>query len=155
MSAIAETRICAPAPSYPEIADGGSDRRADIDKKPSGIAALLQEAGCEGLLVQEPENFSWLTSGASARGTLNPADLPALYFSLEGRWIIASNVDSQRIFDEEADGLGFQLKEWPWHWGRDQLLADLCHNRTVACDRAFGDCKVVNNQLHKLRRVTT
>jgi hypothetical protein len=155
MSAVAETVIRSATPSYPEIAEGGSDRRADIDSKQARIAALLQEIGCEGLLVMEPENFFWLTSGGAARGTPSPTDLPALYFSAEGRWLIASNVDSQRLFDEEVDGLGFQLKEWPWHWGRDQLLADLCHNRTVACDRAFGDCKVVANQLQKLRRVTT
>jgi Xaa-Pro dipeptidase len=155
MSAIAETEARAPAPSYPELVEGGSDRRADIDVKQSTIAAFLQEAGCEGLLLLEPENFFWLTSGASARGTLNPAELPALYFSAEGRWLISSNIDSQRLFDEEVDGLGFQLKEWPWHWRRDQLLADLCHNRTVASDRAFGDCKVVTDKLRKLRLAMT
>src|SRR5262249_20662960 len=94
-------------------------------------------------------------SGGAARGTVNPADLPALYFSTEGRWVISSNIDSQRLFDEEVDGLGFQLKEWPWHWNREQLLADLCHNRTVACDRPWGDCKVVTEKLRNLRRSMT
>jgi Xaa-Pro aminopeptidase len=155
MNTIAEPAVRPTVASHPEITDGVSDRRADIEAKQIRIAALLQEAGCEGLLLLDPENFSWLTSGAAARGVLNPADLPALYFSAEGRWLIASNVDSQRLFDEEVDGLGFQLKEWPWHWGRDQLLADLCHNRTVACDRAFGNCKLVADTLGKLRRAMT
>jgi Xaa-Pro aminopeptidase len=155
MSAIAETVVRVSPPSYPEIPEGGSDRRADVDSKQACIAMLLQEVGCEGLLMLEPENFLWLTSGGAARGTLSPDDLPALYFSAEGRWVITSNVDSQRLFDEEVDGLGFQLKEWPWHWGRDQLLADLCHNRTVASDRPFGNCKVVASQLQKLRRAMT
>jgi hypothetical protein len=113
----------------PAAADTGPDRRADIDAKQARLAAVLQEVGCEGLLVLEPENFAWLTSGASARNILNPAELPALYYSAEGRWALSSNVDSQRLFDEELDGLGFQLKEWPWHWGREQLLADLCQGR--------------------------
>jgi Xaa-Pro aminopeptidase len=155
MSAIAETVARAPVPSYPEITEDGNDRRADVESKQARIGALLEEAGCEGLLLFEPENFFWLTSGGAVRGTANPADVPALYFSAEGRWVIASNVDSQRLFDEEIDGLGFQLKEWPWHWRREQLLADLCHNRTVASDRAFGDCKVVGDKLRKLRWVMT
>src|SRR5207249_2599999 len=71
----------------------------------------------------------------TARGILDPASAPAVYCTAEGRWLIASNIDSQRIFDEDIDGLGFQLKEWPWHWGREQFLADLCFNRKIACDR--------------------
>jgi hypothetical protein len=81
--------------------------------------------------------------------------LPVLYFSPESRWVISSNVDSQRLFDEELDGLGFQLKEWPWHWGRQQLLADLCQNRTVACDQPVESCKLVADQLRLLRRTMT
>ena len=42
------------------------------------------------------------------------------------RWAVSCNADSQRLFDEELDGLGFQLKEWPWHVDRQQLFADWC-----------------------------
>ncbi|HEY7153793.1 MAG TPA: hypothetical protein VH575_07520, partial [Gemmataceae bacterium] len=126
-------------------ADAVSDRRADIDAKMARVAELLQEVGCEGLLLLEPANFAWLTSGAMSRGLGDPSAEPAVYCNGEHRWIIASNVDSQRLFDEEVDGLGFQLKEWPWHWGREQFLADLCQNRKVACDRPFnGNGGVVN-----------
>jgi Xaa-Pro aminopeptidase len=139
--------------STPEInLAAPTDRRADIDAKQVRLATLLPEVGCEGLLVLDPDNFAWLTAGGAARGSADPADLPALYFSPEGRWALCSNVDSQRLFDEELDGLGFQLKEWPWHWGRTQLLADLCQGRKVGCDVAFQGCKVVADHLRPLRR---
>ncbi|HXG10856.1 MAG TPA: M24 family metallopeptidase [Gemmataceae bacterium] len=151
MSLPAESLV-RPAASASELnLDIGSDRRADIDAKQSKIAALIQEVGCDGLLVTELENFFWLTSGATPRGILDPDDLPALYFNSEQRWLICSNVDSQRLFDEELDGLGFQLKEWPWHWGREQLLADLTRGRRVATDRPRGDAPVVAEQLRRLR----
>lgn len=127
------------------------DRRTDIETKQAIIGRFLQETGCDGLLLTQPENFSWLTSGGAARGTLSEAAHPCLYFNAESRWLISSNVDTQRIFDEEIDGLGFQLKEWPWHWGRAQLLNDLCQGRNVACDQPLGSCKVVTDQLRKLR----
>lgn len=140
-------------------ADAISDRRADIDAKTAKVAELLREVGCEGLLLLDPANFSWLTSGAMVRGLTDPAGEPAAYSNGEHRWVIASNIDSQRLFDEEVDGLGFQLKEWPWHWGRDQFLADLCQNRKVACDRTVnnngnGVSTIVNvaQQLRRLRR---
>src|SRR3954453_19482935 len=81
-------------PSSQPLLELASDRRADIDTKQAMVAALLQEAGCEGLLIFEPETFGWLTSGATARGILDAGGLPALYFSAEQRWVLAGNVDS-------------------------------------------------------------
>jgi Xaa-Pro aminopeptidase len=51
--------------------------------------------------------------------------------------------------------LGFQLKEWPWHWRREQLLLDLCHGRKVACDRPFSDCQAIGPSLIPFRRSLT
>lgn len=127
------------------------DRRTDIEAKQALVAALLRDVGGDGLLVVQPENFAWLTAGAAARGALDPEAQPALYFSAEGRWLLCSNVDTQRLFDEEIDGLGFQLKEWPWHWGRPPLLADLCQGRNVVADLPLEGCQPVGDRLRKLR----
>ncbi|MFL5244611.1 MAG: M24 family metallopeptidase [Gemmataceae bacterium] len=152
MNAPAETQMQQAAPVDGEPArQPASDRRADLDAKQARIATMIQESDCEGLLVLEPENFAWLTSGALARGIIDPGEQPALYFSTEQHWLIASNVDSQRLFDEELDGLGFQLKEWPWNWGREQLLTTLCQGRRVACDTVFGQLKSVRTRLRQLR----
>jgi Xaa-Pro dipeptidase len=132
-----------------------ADRRADVDAKQAIVAKLLQDMSCDGLLVLDPDNFAYLTSGGIARSVLDVNALPALYFSAEARWALCANVDSQRLFDEELDGLGFQLKEWPWHWGRTQLLSDLCQGRAVACDQTFGTCKLVADHLQKRRCILT
>jgi Xaa-Pro dipeptidase len=116
---------------------------------------LLQQIGCEGLLLLEPENVAWLTSGAMDRGRPDPAAAPAVYCTPDARWLLASNVDSQRLFDEELDGLGFQLKEWPWYWGREQLLADLYQNRKIACDRPLLNSVSAVEALRQLRRTLT
>src|SRR5262249_40098803 len=91
--------------------DAAADRRSDLEIKQGRIANLLPEIGCEGLLILDSDNFAWLTAGASARGVLDPDALPALYYSSDQRWVVASNIDAQRLFDEELDGLGFQLKQ--------------------------------------------
>jgi Xaa-Pro dipeptidase len=156
MSSAAIHGPVSPAPPVTEAyLQTATDRRADIDAKQAQVARLLQEVGCDGLLVLEPENFAWLTSGAVARGVADPAALPCLYLTAEGRWVLCSNVETQRLFDEELDGLGFQVKEWPWHWGRQQLLADLLQGRKAACDVSFGSLPVVGPQLQQLRRVLT
>lgn len=155
MSAPADNLVLSTA-STPDISlDAANDRRADVDAKQSWVAGLLKQVGCDWLLVLEPENLAWLTSGGAARGVAHAPDMPALFLNADQRWVICGNADSQRLFDEEVDGLGFQLKEWPWVWGRDQLLADLCQKRKVACDRAFADCKPVGEQLALRRRALT
>lgn len=135
-----------------------TDRRADIEVKHARLAALLKQVGRDGLLLLSPESFSWMTSGGTIRGVLDPATAPALYCTADARWVICSNVDSMRLFDEEVEGLGFQLKEWPWHWGREQFLADLCANRKIASDAPVGvdgDVVVVGPQVALLRRQLT
>jgi Xaa-Pro aminopeptidase len=154
MSITSETLVQSIPPGGP-TAENGAERRTDIDAKQARVAALLQKIKCDGLLVLDPNNFAWLTSGAVARAVLDPGELPALYFSAEQRWLLAANSTSQRLFDEEIDGLGFQLKEWPWHQGRQQLLADLCQGRTVACDAPFRDLRLVADELRLLRRALT
>jgi Xaa-Pro aminopeptidase len=133
----------------------GSDRRDDIDAKQQKVARLLTEVGCEGLMILDPANFTWLTSGAVARCILDPKEQPGLYFTPTQRWLLCSNVESQRMFDEELDGMGFLLKEWPWHWGREQLLSDLLINRNVACDEPLRDAKFLGDRLRPMRQVLT
>src|ERR1051326_8581597 len=131
-----------------------ADRAADIAAKLERVAGLLRDQNCEGLLVLEPANFAWLTAGTSGRGIADPHEAPALFVqNASYRWIISSNADTQRMFDEELDGLGFQVKEWPWHWGRAQILADICQGKRVCCDVPFGDCQPVTHELEAMRRV--
>jgi Xaa-Pro aminopeptidase len=81
--------------------------------------------------------------------------MPALFVMPTQRWLLCANHESQRMFDEELDGMGFLLKEWPWHWGRETLLADICTGRKIACDQPFRDCKVVGERFRAMRRHLT
>jgi hypothetical protein len=78
MSAIAATQIISSLPLSSDGPPVSTDRRHDIDAKQALVAGLLERAQCDGLLVLEPENFAWLTSGGAARGVVNPAELPGL-----------------------------------------------------------------------------
>lgn len=131
------------------------DRRADVDGKQTHVADLLREAECDGLIVLDSDNFAWLTAGATARNVLDPAQMPGLYCTAEARYLLANNVDAQRLFDEEMDDLGFQLKEWPWHWEREALIGYLGKGRPLACDVPLGDCKVIGERLRWERRGLT
>jgi Xaa-Pro dipeptidase len=131
------------------------DRSADIDLKQQEAAVLLTQMGCEGLLLLAPANFSRFTAGAVPPAALDPGDRPAVYFSGQQRWVLCSNVDTQALFDEQLDGLGFQLKEWNWQRGRETLLAEVCQGRAVAADLPLGECLPAAEPLARLRRRLT
>ena len=57
-----------------------------------------------------------------------------LFINRTSRAVIADNVQSCRVFEEELAGLGFQLKERPWYDDPYQVVAELCHNKRVATD---------------------
>jgi Xaa-Pro aminopeptidase len=152
MSTAMEIQAPPPSEASKAVVELGPDRRVAIDARQTEIAALMREVGVEGLLIAEQENFAWLTGGGSARALIDPATAPCLFFTPDQRWVLCSNVESQRLFDEEVDGLGFLLKEWPWHWGREQLLSDLCHGRKVAVDQQRTDAEFIGDRLRRRRR---
>src|SRR4051812_42707475 len=103
MSNQSETTL-APMPPEPAESpgpDSGSDRRSDIDAKMTHVASVLQENSCDGLLLLDPGNVAWLSSGATSRGVLDPREQPGIYCNADARWLVCSNADSQRLFDEE------------------------------------------------------
>lgn len=128
-----------------------AERRSEIDARQGWIADLLSQVAADQVLLLEPANQHWFAGAPLCRGILDPAEQPALVISANQRWLICSNVDTQRIFDNFLDDLGFQLKEWPWHTGREQLLADVCQNRVVASDRFIRDATYIGDKVRLQR----
>ncbi len=112
-------------------------RRADVDAKQAKVGRILAETGCEGAILFVPPFVAWFTGGMNVRGLIAETERPGIYTNGRQRWLLCSNIDTQRLFDEELDGLGFQVKEWQYAGGRGQLLGDLVGPRKIAFDRPF------------------
>jgi hypothetical protein len=110
------------------------DRYEDVDRKQAQVADFLARRGYDALLVKQPCNFAWFTSGADCPRHEGSDPIAALFITPEARVVVANNVESGQLFDRQLGGLGFQLKQRPWHEGRLGLLEDLCRGRNVACD---------------------
>ncbi len=139
----------------PRFTFPASLRREDVESKQVKLARLLADADCEAVLLLERANVRWFTSGASERGVYHVEESPAVYVNPLQRWVICSSIDTQRFFDEELDGLGFQVKEWPSTGDREGFLSDLCHGRRLAVDRPFRDYHLVSRFLELERRHLT
>lgn len=134
----------------------GNPRLEDIQIKQHRVAEFLEDEGFDGLLLARYDNFAWFTSGGdNSLGVPNSFGEVALFLTREHRCVLATNVDSARVFDEELSGLGFQLKERPWHEPREQLWADVARGRQVAADISIGEATNAAEKVRRLRIVLT
>jgi Xaa-Pro aminopeptidase len=128
-----------PDPAADHENDELKQRREDVEEKHRRIRAFLDATGHEGVLLGRADSVAWFTSGGDLRQDLG-SDYSSIYLYINrvSRAVIADNVQSARVFEEELAGLGFQLKERPWYEDPGRILAELCHNKRVATDLGAG-----------------
>lgn len=130
-------------------------RTADIEHKHGLVREFLRSHRYDALLLQKPSNFAWFTAGADCVLAGAAATSAALFVTSDARVLVTTNVDSPQFFDYDLSGLGFQLKERPWHEPRHLLLDDLCRGRMVASDTGFGGTDDVSIYVNRMRSPLT
>jgi hypothetical protein len=130
-----------------ESLDPLTARRADVDAKQAVVGRVLEELGCEAAVLLMPAHVAWFCGGFNVRGLTADTERPGVYTTGRARWLVCANADTQRLFDEELDRLGFQLKEWQWSVGRAVLLGELVAGKKVAADRPFPGLPLINDRL--------
>ena len=128
-------------------------RRADIDAKQARVGEILREMDCEWALLLMPAHVAWFTGGMTIRGLIADSERPGIFTNGLQRWLVCSNIDTQRLFEEELDGLGFQLKEWNWLAGRAALIGEMVSGKRVAVDRPFPNLPLLIDRLRPVLRV--
>ena len=132
--------------SFP-ITNSIEQRRAAIDANQHTIAEVLQAMECEAALLLVPMHVAWFCNGFNPHGLFADGERCCIYTNGKQRWLVAGNVDTPRLFDEELDQLGFLLKEWNWQRGRAPLIGELVAGKRIASDRPFPNMMLINDHL--------
>ncbi len=127
-------------------------RRAEIDRKHARLVEFLETRGLEGLVLCRGDSLAWFTAGGDLSGDLGQElGAAAIYVTPRARALICDNVQGPRLFDTELDGLGFQLKERPWHEEPLRVLDELTRGRRVAGDQSLLGWTNLRGPLIRLR----
>ena len=129
------------------MSDELEQRRAAIDANQHIVAEVLQAMECEAALFLVPNHVAWFCNGFNARGLFADGERCCIYSNGKQRWLVACNVDTPRLFDDELDQLGFLLKEWNWQRGRAALIGELVTGKRIATDRPFPNMSLINDHL--------
>lgn len=129
-------------------------RRADVEEKHERIREYLASTGTDAIVLGLADSVAWFTSGGDLNHALD-ADRSAilLFVNRTSRAVIADNVQSSRVFEEELAGLGFQLKEQPWYDDPLRVVAELTHNKRAVTDLAACACSSIRSEGDALRRL--
>lgn len=127
------------------------DRAGDVEHKHQVVANFLEREGLDALLIQQPANFAWFTAGGDNSRAGSSQTTATLFITHDARVLVTDNVNSPMLFDHELPGLGFQLKERPWHQPRRQLVKDIVRGRNVAGDIPLEGITNVSERLDELR----
>lgn len=146
-----------PSDEQPErrllVQDG--DRLEDVEIKHERIRELLGRVGADALLIQEPSNIAWLSSGADLFQTSREHVATSVFVTPEARLFATNSVDSSQIFEREAFGLGFQLKQREWFQPHADLVADLVRSRKVISDTGLSGTRAAPKLIQALRAPLT
>ncbi len=130
-------------------------RLADVDEKHARVRTLLTATGADALLLQDHANIAWFTAGADpARCTMEGCQT-SLFVTDDARLFATNAVDSSQLFEREAFGLGFQLKQREWFQPHGALVEDLCRGRKVVSDSGAEGTRNVAKDVVRLRQPLT
>src|ERR1041385_9229680 len=120
-------------------------RIEEAETKVGRVREWLKTKGTDGLLLTLERNFNWVTAGGVDHILHSSSETQVkLLITAEKKLLIANNVEAARVLPEELDGLGYELKEFPWYGTEDDALKPLIEGKRVACDAALPGTEKVD-----------
>lgn len=126
-------------------------RVQDVEEKHRRIRELLASSGADAVLLQDPANISWFAAGADIARCASESCQTSVFATEDARLFATNAVDSAQLFEREAFGLGFQLKQREWFQPHSALVEDLCRGRRVISDSGVEGTRNVARRIHALR----
>ena len=132
-----------------------TERLEDVRIKHERVRELLKTVGADALIVQEPSNIAWISSGADLFHASRENPTTSVFVTPEARLFAINSVDSAQIFEREAFGLGFQLKQREWFQPHAALVSDLVRSRKVISDTGMPGTKAAPKLIQAMRQPLT
>ena len=131
------------------------NRQEEVEAKLLLVRAWLQHAGATAVVLASQSNFAWLTAGGHSHIVLGEeAGVASVLVTSGEAYILTTNIELQRLLDEEVQGLRFETVEYPWHEpdAARQRLRALCDTSKAVSDLGTMGLEEAGPGLVELRR---
>ena len=113
---------------------------SEFRKKVVSIRQLLEQQELEGILITAQTNFFWLTGWRPYINTTSEKACADLLVTKEKVYLLANNIEGQRLATEEIAGLPIETLTYKW-WepqGLDNKIKECVGNGLVLTDGNLG-----------------
>jgi antitoxin VapB len=118
------------------------DRAAEVAAKVDAVRAWLDEHDRDAVLIGSQAGFAWITAGGHSHISIGESGgVASVLVTTDRAYLVTSNIELRRMFDEEVPHPPFEGVEYPWHERTrvDRVVANLCDpSRTVSDLSAHG-----------------
>lgn len=126
----------------------------EIIEKEQEVRRLVAEKRIKGALLRTLANFAWLTAGGDSHVLLTSSLGEAAILVCEDQsYIIASNIESKRLADEEGDSPVFEMVEFPWYEStiEDQARRIIGSKERMGSDLPSPGIELIEKEMRELR----
>jgi len=136
-----------------------TDEVAGTDRKTARLAALAERQGLAGIVLSSQHNFAWLTGGRTNRVDAGrETGVAHLLASREGRrWVLAGNIEAERMVSEVLVDLAFEVVQYPWEEERAdpalpvRIAAKLVGGANIGTDTTLAGGRNIEPVLAQVR----
>ncbi len=118
------------------------DRAAEVRAKLDSVRSWAERGDLDGVLIGSQAGFAWITGGGHSHISIGESGgVASILVTADQAYLLTSNIELRRLFDEEVTGLPFEGVEWLWHERDrgDRIVAELCDPaRSVSDLGQFG-----------------
>ncbi len=127
----------------------------EFNSKMKKLRDFLKSHAYDALLLTKQYNFSWLTGGGTNRILLSTEDgVGAVLITKDKCYLIADNVERQRLLEEEMSGLEIvEAKEYRWYdnEGYESIVRALVEDKIFVSDSGIFGSINVDDEIAPLR----
>src|SRR5438874_8198495 len=105
------------------------DRTEEVRAKLDSVRAWAVERDVDAVLIGSQAGFAWITAGGHSHISIGESEGVASVLVTAGEaYLLTSNIELRRLFEEEVPGLPFEGVAFPWHdpVDMDRAIAELC-----------------------------
>ncbi|MGB9856862.1 MAG: M24 family metallopeptidase [Dictyoglomaceae bacterium] len=129
----------------------------EFKEKERRLREFMKEKGLSGIVLTRRSNFSWLTCGGDNHVVFSTEEgIASLVVTEKENYILTTNIEIQRILDEEVSGLDFKPLSYPWYENKkEEILREIFGDKPFGTDIPLGNGILIDRDLVKIRSSLT
>ncbi len=145
---------------YPSRLLSDEEVNREINAKVDTLKKWMKSNNLGGMLFTQVRNVNWITAGkANTQIVLNKDVGAASLLIMEDgqKYLIANGSEAPRMMNESLNGLGYQLKFYPWYEAnpvrdvRGKIITEIAGNRRIGSDTQYPETVLMDEQFQPLR----